>query len=63
MDLFKEKMETWQGNLVRFKRDCTTGEHIYPKDLLMKIDCVSKVKVRLQTMPCATRNNNGIISI
>ncbi|WP_299384826.1 hypothetical protein [Helicobacter sp. UBA3407] len=63
MDLFKEKMETWQGNLVRFKRDCTTGEHIYPKGLVMRIRSVSTKQVRLQTMPCATRNNNGIISI
>ncbi|WP_300763105.1 MULTISPECIES: hypothetical protein [Helicobacter] len=54
MDLFKEKMETWQGKLVRLKTDCRTGEHIYPKGFLMRIDCVSKVKVRLQTMPCAT---------
>ena len=54
MDLFKEKMETWEGKLVRLKEDCRTGEHIYPKGLLMRIDCVSTKKVRLQTMPCAT---------
>lgn len=54
MDLFKEKMETWQGKLVRLKEDCTTGKHIYPKGLLMRIDCVSTKKVRLQTLPCAT---------
>lgn len=54
MDLFKEKIETWQGKLVRLKTDCRTGEHIYPKGLLMRIDCVSTKKVRLQTMPCAT---------
>lgn len=44
MDLFKEKMETWEGKLVRLKTDCRTGEHIYPKGLLMKIDCVSTKK-------------------
>lgn len=54
MDLFKEKMETWQGKLIRLKTDCITGEHIYPKGLLMRIDCISTKKVRLRTMPCAT---------
>lgn len=52
MDLFKEKMETWQGKLIRLKIDCKTLEHTYPKGLLMRIDCVSTKKVRLQTMPC-----------
>lgn len=54
MDLFKEKMETWQGKLVRLKIDCKTLEHTYPKGLLMRIDCVSTKKVRLQTTPCVT---------
>lgn len=54
MDLFKEKMETWQGKLVRLKEDCTTGKHIYPKGLLMRINCVSTKQVKLQTMSCAT---------
>ena len=50
MDLFKEKMETWQGKLVRLKEDCTTGKHIYPKGLLMRINCVSTKQVKLQTI-------------
>lgn len=53
MDLFKEKMETWQGKLVRLKQNCRTGEHIYPKGLLMRVSCVSNVKVTLQSLPCA----------
>lgn len=53
MDLFKEKMETWQGKLVRLKQDCRTGEHIYPKGLLMRVSCVNNVKVTLQSLPCA----------
>lgn len=54
MDLFKEKMETWQGKLVRLKVDCRTREHIYPKGLLMRVNGVSNVQVRLRTLPCAT---------
>lgn len=54
MDLFKEKMEAWQGKLVRLKQNCRTGEHIYPKGLLMRVSCVSNVKVTLQSLPCAT---------
>lgn len=53
MDLFKEKMETWRGKLVRLKVDCKTGGHIYPKGLLMRVGCVSNVKVTLKTLPCA----------
>ncbi len=54
MDLFKEKMETWAGKLVRLKKDCRTGEHFYPKGLLMRVSCVNNVKVTLKTLPCAT---------
>lgn len=63
MDLFKEKMETWQGKLVRLKRDCTTGNHIYPKGLLMRINCVSTQQVRLKTMPCETCGIVGFMTI
>ncbi|WP_300706640.1 MULTISPECIES: hypothetical protein [Helicobacter] len=63
MDLFKEKMETWQGKLVRLKRDCTTGEHIYPKGLVMRIRSVSNVNVRLQTLPCSTCEIVGFMTL
>lgn len=52
MDFFKEKMETWERKLVRLKQDITTGDHSYPKGLIMQIRSVSTGQVRIQSFPC-----------
>lgn len=31
-DYFKDKMETWEGKLVRLKRDCETGAYILKRE-------------------------------
>ncbi|HEC1559849.1 TPA: hypothetical protein R1X48_001133 [Campylobacter upsaliensis] len=51
-DYFKDKMETWEGKLVRLKRDCETGAYIFKKGTLMRVWSANNVRIMLRTLPC-----------
>ncbi|EPJ2206898.1 hypothetical protein ACTFT1_001473 [Campylobacter upsaliensis] len=51
-DYFKDKMETWEGKLVRLKRECETGAYIFKKGTLMRVWSANNVRVILKTLPC-----------
>ncbi|EJP6545142.1 hypothetical protein NFT85_000642 [Campylobacter upsaliensis] len=51
-DYFKDKMETWEGKLVRLKRECSTRVYIFKKGTLMRVWSANNVRIILRTLPC-----------